>query len=222
MNDTKRDRVAAAFDEWAINDRHKILEEGHQFSVHTMLDLLQEKKCFNKPFSFLDVGCGNGWVVRYIAANKEHCTRASGIDISPTMIDRAQEMQEVSLEEYHVMAIEEWDTSPFDLIFSMESIYYTTSMPRAISQVYSLLVPGGMFVCGTDYYTENQDTAYWGDSLDITMHMHTESEWIDMFRNAGFQTSFVHVRDPNSPVRWKREQGTLFVIGVRPDDAHTK
>ena len=79
-----------------------------------------------------------------------------------------------------------------------------------------MLVPGGTFVCGTDYYTENLDTAYWADEMDVPMHMHSESEWMGMFRRAGFLTSAMHIKDPSSDTRWKRNLGTLFLSGVRP------
>ena len=106
------------------------------------------------------------------------------------------------------------DAQPFDVVFSMESLYYSPSVPDAISKVYSLLVPGGTFVCGTDYYAENPDTAGWADTMDVTMHMYAESEWLDMFKEAGFRTSATRVTDPDSDTRWKRDAGTLFITGV--------
>ena len=42
------------------------MEHEHAKSVQKFLNSIS----FDKPFSFLDVGCGNGWVVRKIAEMK--------------------------------------------------------------------------------------------------------------------------------------------------------
>ncbi len=207
---SREDGVARVFDRWAADGRDQKLAEGHRHSVHTFLDAMD----WSGQFSFLDVGCGNGWVVRRMASYGT-CTRAVGIDKSGGMIKRARAMARRPVEEYHTTSLEEWSAQPFDVVFSMESLYYSPSVPDAISKVYSLLVPGGTFVCGTDYYAENPDTAGWADTMDVTMHMYAESEWLDMFKEAGFRTSAIHIMDPGSDARWKRDAGTLFITGIR-------
>lgn len=186
------------------------MAEGHRYSVFTFLDSLD----WSSPFSFLDVGCGNGWVVRQTAA-RHMCTRAVGIDKSSEMIKRAYTMSTLPIEEYHAVSLEEWDAAPFDVVFSMEALYYSPSVQTALSKIYSLVAPGGKFICGTDYYTENEDTAHWSDMLDVTIHMYSESEWSGLFEKAGFQTSTTHILNPNSDIRWKRDVGTLFITGIR-------
>ena len=47
------DQVRKTFDEWAQNGRAKLMEKEHGKNVSKFL----EKICFDKPFSFLDVGC---------------------------------------------------------------------------------------------------------------------------------------------------------------------
>ena len=205
------DPVARVFDQWASDGRDQRLTDGHGHSVRTFLDAMT----WNRPFSFLDVGCGNGWVVRKMAAYHT-CIRAVGIDKSAGMIGRAREMAERETETYCAASLEEWESAPFDVAFSMESLYYSPSVPDAVSKVYSLLVPGGVFLCGTDYYAENAETARWGDEMDITLHMYPEAEWVAMFEAAGFRTSAIHVTNPAGDARWKRELGTLFVTGTRP------
>ena len=205
------DRTARTFDQWAADGRDRDLERGHAHSVEAILKTAP----FGRPFSFLDVGCGNGWVVRMVAANPL-CTRAVGIDKSAEMIRNAQGRRGRPTEEYHAVSLEGWESAPFGVAFSMESLYYAESLPGAISKVYSLLLPGGVFLCGTDFYTENPETAGWADSMAVTMHMHSEPEWAAMFGEAGFETATARIRNPASPVRWKRDQGTLLVTGVRP------
>ena len=40
-----------------------------------------------------------------------------------------------------------------------------------------------------------------------------KKEWKQMFRNVGFVTRSKHVIDQKNKSKWKREFGTLFVIG---------
>lgn len=206
------DGVARTFDEWAADGRDQMLAKNHSHSVHTILDSMD----WSRPFSFMDAGCGNGWVVHRMASHPA-CTRAVGIDKSSGMIERAISMISYNVEEYYISALEDWRSDPFDVIFSMESLYYSDSVSHAVSCAYALLRPGGRFICGTDYYTENSATAVWADLLDISLQMHSESEWVDMFEQAGFHTSATHITDPQGDKPWKRNLGTLFLTGVRPE-----
>jgi hypothetical protein len=44
------------------------MEKGHATSVKDMIDFaLQERANKEKNFSFLDLGCGNGWVASYLS-----------------------------------------------------------------------------------------------------------------------------------------------------------
>lgn len=207
------DRVADIFDTWADDGRDRMLEKGHRYSVDIMLDCTRPTH-FENPFSFLDVGCGNGWVVRQVASMK-HCNRAVGIDSSPLMIRNALDLRRKPMESYETVLLEEFNAVPFDVVFSMESLYYSASVSKAISHVYRLVAPGGMFVCGVDYYTENSDTIHWGDMLGVTLQLHPVREWLEMLQNAGFEAGHRFIKDPASSVRWKREQGTLFLTAKK-------
>ncbi|MXX20864.1 MAG: class I SAM-dependent methyltransferase [Cenarchaeum sp. SB0667_bin_13] len=206
--------VSKIFDRFVVSGREKTMTAGHQYSIYSILKIIP----FDKPFSFLDVGCGSGWLVRHIADNP-YCTRAVGIDKSSLMIQSAKKRQKHPHEEYYVMSLDEWESGPFDLVFSMESLYYAESVPDSISKIYSMLSVGGRFACGTDYYVENPDTIHWADDMPITMHLYSESEWTGMFTESGFDVFYGRSRQSDSPIRWKREQGTLFIIGTK--DAHT-
>ena len=55
------------FSEWAQIGKDEGMEKGHASSVSEMLDFaFKEKTSIGKKFSFLDLGCGNGWVVRKV------------------------------------------------------------------------------------------------------------------------------------------------------------
>ena len=81
--------AVAVFNEWAEIDKDLGMEKGHADAVTEMLDFaLKERHRINNNFTFLDLGCGNGWVVRKVIENPL-CINASGIDGAPQMIENA-------------------------------------------------------------------------------------------------------------------------------------
>ena len=97
----------------------------------------------------------------------------------------------------------------------MESLYYSVPMEPALAKVYKLLKKGGIFYCGTDFYKDNHLTTRWIKDMKIPMDLRSELEWKKMFKAAGFNTRVKHVTDPKNKAKWKREFGTLFLIGVK-------
>lgn len=206
------DLVRKTFDEWAINGRAELMEKEHGENVSKFLD----KISFDKPFSLLDIGCGNGWVVRKISSDP-NCRKAIGIDKSKKMIIQAKKNKKNPNEEYFHTDIESWKhTKKFDFIFSMESIYYSDSIEKALKKIYKFLKPGGKFFCGMDFYTDNKATSKWSEMMKIQMHLHSKKEWRQFFINAGFETRTKQIKDMKSRKKWKREFGTLFIIGKKP------
>ena len=206
------DPVRKTFDKWAQNGRAELMEEEHGKNVSKFLATIS----FEKPFRFLDIGCGNGWVIRKIAKEK-NCKKAIGIDKSKNMIVQATKKIESSKEKFVHTDIESWQfKGKFEIIFSMESLYYADSIEIALEKIYKLLVPGGQFFCGTDFYTDNKATARWAKIMKIQMHLHSKKEWQKLFTNAGFTVKTKHVKDLKSRKKWKREFGTLFISGTKP------
>ena len=55
------------FGEWAEIGKDIGMEESHAIAVDEMISFaLKERLDVGKNFSFLDIGCGNGWVVRNV------------------------------------------------------------------------------------------------------------------------------------------------------------
>jgi ubiquinone/menaquinone biosynthesis C-methylase UbiE len=206
------DQVRKTFDKWAQNGRAELMEIEHGKNVSKFLESIS----FDKSFTFLDVGCGNGWVVKKISKNN-NCKKAIGIDKSKKMIEQASKKIDNIKEEFIHTDIESWKyRGKFDFVFSMESLYYADSIERALQKIYTLLKPGGQLFCGTDFYTDNKATTRWASIMKIQMHLHSKKEWRQLFFNAGFEVKTKHVKDLKSRKKWKREFGTLFITGTRP------
>ena len=207
------DDVRKTFDKWAQNGRAELMEIEHGGNVLKFLQTIS----FDKPFTFLDVGCGNGWVVRQIAKEK-NCKKAIGIDKSEKMILEAIKKTSMKNEEFIHTDIESLKyRGKFDFIFSMESLYYTDSIEIALEKIFKILKPGGQFFCGTDFYTDNNATARWASIMKIQMHLHSKKEWKKFFQNTGFMVKTKHIKDLKNTKKWKREFGTLFITGTKPE-----
>ena len=82
--------ATVVFGEWAENGKDEGMEKGHASSVNEILKFaLKERNLINKNFNFLDLGCGNGWVVRKLI-NEPLCNIAHGVDGAKQMISNAK------------------------------------------------------------------------------------------------------------------------------------
>ena len=98
------DKIKKTFDKWAQNGKAELMEKEHGNNVSKFFQTIS----FDKPFTFLDVGCGNGWVVRKIA-KENNCKKAIGIDKSKKMIVQAKNKQNNDKEEFVHTDVESWN-----------------------------------------------------------------------------------------------------------------
>ena len=171
------------FSEWADIGRDEGMEKGHTPSVNAMLQRLLED--WKTPFTAIDVGCGNGWVVRRLAAHPL-CEHVSGVDGAVSMIEKARSVDPEG--EYIHAMLPDWRPSkPVDLLHTMEVLYYLDK-PRPFLTVLhdQWLKPGGRIVIGVDHYFENPSSHDWGPSLNVHMALLTIDEWKQGLEDAGF------------------------------------
>ena len=207
------DATRKVFDQWAQDGRAENMEKEHSKNVIKFLTTVS----FEKPFTFLDVGCGNGWVVRKMI-EQNNCRRATGIDKSKNMIKQANRKKISKKENYIHVDIESWKhKGKFDFIFAMESLYYVESVENSLRRIFEMLKPNGKFFCGTDFYSENKDTVIWSEIMKIKMHLYSRKEWRELFKNVGFEVKTRQIKDRYGNKKWKREVGTLFIIGHKPE-----
>ena len=198
------------FNRWAEIDKDRGMEEGHANAVNEMLDYaLKERDEINHDFTFLDLGCGNGWVVRKVFEDPL-CINASGIDGAPQMIANARKRG--GSEEYILANIYEYEpTQRYDLIHSMEVLYYLEDPASTLNKIAnSWLNKGGRIIVGIDLYYENIDSHSWEEKVGTRMQMFKEKEWVNFFRQAGF--SDVESWRANQTQEWA---GTLVLTGKK-------
>jgi ubiquinone/menaquinone biosynthesis C-methylase UbiE len=96
----------------------------------------------------LELGFGGGVGLALLLAH-EPAVKASGIDLSPDMVQRCQKRfgDRVSLVQGTVDALPFADAA-FDQVFGVNVSYFWPDLPRALAEVRRVLAPGGTFALG--------------------------------------------------------------------------
>lgn len=203
-------KATDVFGRWAEEGKDRGMEKSHAIPVDEMVNFaLKERLSIDKSFSFLDLGCGNGWVVRNVAKN-ELCTRAVGIDGARQMISNAELRGGDT--EYIVANINSYTSNQkYDVIHSMEVLYYLKDPSEVVRKISNYwLNKGGRLIVGIDHYYENTDSHSWQEKVGTRMLMLKEAEWIQIFEMAGLND--VESWRSNKHADWA---GTLVLTGKK-------
>ena len=191
-------KVAETFDRWAEDGRDVGMEEGHGDVVRQVL----ARMSISPGEKILDLGCGNGWATRLLAQTNAG-VQAIGIDASPQMIARADELHSLTIRaRYDFGSFEqlEFKDGEFDRVFSMEALYYAGDLSKAIAEAFRVLKPNGAADVLVDYFEESAASANWGEVMSLDLHRLGESGWREAFERAGFtNVAIARVIDSRGP-----------------------
>ena len=198
------------FDEWAISGKDKGMETSHAVSVSEILKYaLARIDTDNNQFTFLDIGCGNGWVATQLS-EKENCILSVGIDAAENMILNANKRQSKAvffLKDINDIEVED----KFDLIFSMEVLYYLENPSDFIKTIYrKWLNSSGCFIFGIDHYLENKPSINWPKDFSVNMNTQSIEFWINSMKAAGFNN--IQYWQSGAKDEWV---GTLVIFGEK-------
>ncbi|MDF1565710.1 MAG: class I SAM-dependent methyltransferase [Deltaproteobacteria bacterium] len=195
-------KVGALFDEWAREGRAEGMERTHARAARPAFERLG----VGAGHRYLDVGCGNGYSVRW--AVEAGAASALGVDLSEEMIARAREQSRGHAAASFLQAAFPGGGLPaggFDRIFSMEAYYYLADLDAALEATRALLAPGGRFACTIDHYLENEESHGWSEELGLSLHLLGAAEWSERFSRAGFEE-----------IEQEAIAGSLLTLGRRP------
>ena len=195
------------FSQWAKIGKDEGMEKNHYKPVQEMLKLI---KVSEKKFSFIDAGCGNGWVTRQVSKEK-NCFKSIGVDGSKLMIKKAKKID--SINEYYVGDLLDWKPyKKVDYVFSMEVLYYFEKPIHVLNNIRkNWLKNNGIFIMGIDFYYENTSCHNWQEKTGVsTMNLMKIKVWEDLFDQVGFKKikkyQFCKSGD------W---EGTLVIVGSK-------
>jgi ubiquinone/menaquinone biosynthesis C-methylase UbiE len=143
--------------------------------------------------SFLDIGCGTGWAVRYVARLLHRQGQFHGIDVSPRMIDKAKEHTGEGDSTHFLVGDAEalpFADASFDLVICTNSFHHYRDPGQVLQEIRRALRPGGQ-VRITDPTADDVV----GKLMDRRqrrrepehVRFYTSEEYGRMFAGAGFQ-----------------------------------
>ena len=193
------------FNSWALNGKDEGMEKNHSVAVDVMIHMLIGKS--NKQFSFIDAGCGNGWVIRKVNVH-DLCSYSVGVDGSKNMIDKAEKIDPTG--SYVCSDLMQWKPKEkVDYVHSMEVLYYFEDPSMVLKHIYDFwLKKNGTIVVGIDFYKENIISHSWPKSLNTKMTLLSKKEWLNCFRESGFSNVELSQINPGNDFK-----GTLVIKG---------
>lgn len=178
-----------------------------------------------QPQSVLDLGYGEGWLTRTIAAEG---IQTLGVDAVPDLIARAQTTGGADYRVSSYEAVSEGslaDQSPFDLIVCNFSLFGQQSVEDLLRYLPQLLTPAGRLVIQTLHpgagnvdqpYRDGWRTGSWqGFSADFVnpapWYFRTLSGWVRLLVSSGFA-----IEDVLEPVHPQTQQPTSLILVGTP------
>jgi len=195
------------FDEWAKIGKDEGMQKGHASSVNQMFNILSDNYSTNNINSMLDLGCGNGWLVRKLGEKFPNAERF-GIDGAEKMINKAKKNDLAGI--YSCEDINSWiPDRKFDLIMSMEVMYYLDHPKEVINTIINKgLNENGILIVGVDHYKENTRSLTWADDLQVNMNTFSISKWVEIYKKNGLSNIIVNQYGKSED--W---EGTLIIAG---------
>ena len=190
---------------WTLAVREGQIESRRQITDQAIIDAILSRS----PRSVLDIGCGEGWLVRELAARN---IDVIGIDVVPEFIEVAQragggDFRVVSYEE---IAAGELRVS-VDVLVCNFALLGKESVEGIFEAAPSLLNSGGSFLvqtlhplitCGDLPYRDGWREGSWAGfspafTAPVPWYFRTMENWIKLFVDNGFRLR--EVREPLHP-----------------------
>ena len=204
------------------------MARGHRPIVEPILD----RWALGPSSRVLDVGCGNGWAVRWML--ERGAGQAEGVDISQAMVAEASQGPPLPGAAFSVASGERlpFPDGHFTHLLSVESLYYYPDPAAALREWARVTSVGGSLGCVIELFAENSGSAIWAEVLDVHAHLWSEQRYLRAAIEAGWDARIERIRRHGQPKPeaeftpsrfWPRydlyleyfRQGALALTGLR-------
>lgn len=165
----------------------------------------------------LNVGCGSGHAVLYMAA-KYQCT-VIGVDVLDDMVAAARRLAMTqghpSNVEFRVADAQDlpFPDAHFDVVMTESVTTFVPDKGRAFDEYLRVLKPGGRLGLNEPLWAQEPNPAIRQSIEELTrQYLLAPAEWLDLFRGAGFES----VEFSEFPIAMRAEsRSQLGLIGLR-------
>ena len=182
-----QDLIRREFNRWADLGRGRGMEKSHWDITRQMLDLMNVGEHDN----IVDMGCGIGWATRVLAQRASRGI-VLGVDLSDRMIAQAYREYRNPPNAFFLVAGASALPCPenfFDVLLSVESIYYYPDLNAALTEVRRVLRPAAKAFFLTNYYKENIYSHSWAKHIDIPVQLLSANDYMVELFKAGFRAA---------------------------------
>jgi 2-polyprenyl-3-methyl-5-hydroxy-6-metoxy-1,4-benzoquinol methylase len=177
------------------------------------------------PRRVLDVGCGEGWLVRALSTPEMAIT---GVDAVPELVAEARRLGrgEFHVQDYHAIANRQWRSGPFDAAVCNFSLLGRESVESMLGGLGDYLdEPGYLIIqtlhpaaaCGDHPYQDGWRAGNWlGFGAEFSdpapWYFRTLGSWLAMLQRSGFE--LLECREPTAPAAGA-PASVIFICKVR-------
>jgi SAM-dependent methyltransferase len=203
-------------DAWAHTVRHNHIESRHLVTDQAIVEAILA----NHPRAVLDLGCGEGWLVRALIARG---VQAIGVDVVPALIDRAREMGgDFRVASYDDVATGQLSLKAdvlvcnFALLGKASVEQLLASLPRLLEDAGRLIVQTvhPLMACGEQAYVDGwrqEEWAGFGSAFPAPApwYFRTLASWMALFSASGWH--LCEMREPLHPSTGK-PASVIFIM----------
>lgn len=213
---------------WCVAVRENRIDSRVKVTNQAIVDtLLEECRAVNLN-SVLDLGCGEGWLVRELNRNG---LSAIGVDAVEALIDQARALDPENQNRYNVLSYNDLTkgklTGTVDAVVANFSLLGDESVQQLFAAMKTILNPGGVFVvqtvhpvlaCGDQPYLDGWREESWngfgvGDFKPAPWFFRTLQSWTSLFFEN--KLTLTRIKEPLHPeTRYPEKKKPASIIFI--------